>query len=186
MCSSIWHYMSKMQRKIGKRDGGYMVVIWDEVQFSNEQRLTMATKEMAIETKKIRNNGVRDVDCGCALPSWVARLDLYWVALVGFSCSNTVQCQHVKKRQTGMFQIFQGSCDPENHDCNCVDSSFADCTESQAENKVVNLFLHPFGKFTQSWYSFSFKSRCMWTLLKNASFNVIFSTPSKVWMKQCI
>ena len=33
----------------------------------------------------------------------------------------------------------QGSCDPENHDCNCVDSSFAECSESEAENKVVRL-----------------------------------------------
>ena len=38
-----------------------------------------------------------------------------------------------------VFKI-QGSCDPENHDCNCVDSSFAECSESEAENKVVTLF----------------------------------------------
>ena len=35
-------------------------------------------------------------------------------------------------------ETFQGSCDPENRDCNCVDSSFAECTESQAGEKVVN------------------------------------------------
>ena len=36
-----------------------------------------------------------------------------------------------------MFSIFQGSCDSGNRDCNCVDSSFAGCTESAAENKVL-------------------------------------------------
>ena len=34
-------------------------------------------------------------------------------------------------------ETFQGFCNPENRDCNCVDSSFAGCSESAAEEKVL-------------------------------------------------
>ena len=51
------------------------------------------------------------------------------------------KCQNVNNNKNSLMAYkFQGSCDPENHDCNCVDSSFAECSESEAENKVVSLF----------------------------------------------
>ena len=46
-------------------------------------------------------------------------------------------------RKQKLDETFQGSCDLENRDCNCVDSSFAECSESEAENKVIIFYWKP-------------------------------------------